>query len=75
MRFTSNVIIVLDTVGLAFFLTINSNVLHPQSVTTREGDCFKTETPLSAEVKVTRIYEFKDDGMTVVSAISICVQN
>ncbi|XP_014480353.1 PREDICTED: fatty acid-binding protein 1, liver-like [Dinoponera quadriceps] len=36
-----------------------------KSVTTREGNCFRTETSFSADVKSVRIYEFTADGMTV----------
>ncbi|EFN85977.1 fatty acid-binding protein 12 [Harpegnathos saltator] len=36
-----------------------------KSVTTREGNSFRTESSFSAEVKVTRLYEFTDDGIIV----------
>ncbi|XP_029161598.1 fatty acid-binding protein, liver-like [Nylanderia fulva] len=34
-----------------------------KSVTTKEGNGFKTETSLSPELKLTRVYEFTDTGM------------
>lgn len=43
----------------------------PQSVTTKEGNGFKTETTLAGDLKAIRVYEFTDTGMVVVSAIPI----
>ncbi|XP_011632554.1 fatty acid-binding protein 2, liver-like [Pogonomyrmex barbatus] len=36
-----------------------------KSVTTKEGNGFKTETTLSADLKAIRVYEFTDTGMVV----------
>ncbi|XP_032686831.1 fatty acid-binding protein 1, liver-like [Odontomachus brunneus] len=36
-----------------------------KSVTTREGDNFRTETSLTADLKAIRVYEFTADGMVV----------
>ena len=40
-----------------------------QSVTTRDGDKFITETELPGGNKSVRVYEFQDNGITVVSRI------
>lgn len=42
-----------------------------QSVTTKEDNGFRTETPLSADFIGIRVYEFTDTEMIMVSVISI----
>lgn len=49
--------------------TINRLHFLSQSVTTREGEGFKTETTLGADLKSIRVYEFTDAEMIVVSVI------
>ncbi|XP_072761852.1 fatty acid-binding protein-like [Anoplolepis gracilipes] len=50
--------------GEAYDERFPSQSLSFQSVTTKQGNGFKTETSLTADLKVIRIYEFTDTGMT-----------
>lgn len=67
----SNIIVALDATVI-FTINIIDYYNHyilalSQSVTTKEGNGFKTETTLSADLKAIRVYEFTDTGMVVVS--------
>lgn len=52
------------------YLNIYNNIL--QSVTVQEGDSFRTETTAKDDIKIIRVYEFTDSGVTVVSKYLIC---
>jgi hypothetical protein len=50
---------------LLHILFVNVNIYLLQSVTTKEGDSFRTETTLGTDKSI-RLYEFTDTGMIVV---------
>ncbi|KAL0129281.1 hypothetical protein PUN28_004172 [Cardiocondyla obscurior] len=51
--------------GEVYDETLPSQGLVFKSVTTKEGNGFKTETTLAGDLKAIRVYEFTDTGMVV----------